>query len=166
VGLVAFGLVAAVFTLGYALWQLRAPVPPSPEPQARVKLALEGDAGGATVNRPYVIVLEVYNESEVAAENVRFMIEKEFLGQFAPLRLAGDTGHWQDAGRWMALRIGAIRPDERRRVPLTVLPRKAGRFELVVRLISEESIYHGMADLPIVVTAEEGSQPSGRRAQG
>jgi hypothetical protein len=49
------------------------------------------------------------------------------------------------------LSYGTLEGRERRRVSLSLIPRKAGIVHLVVRLVSADNVYHGLADLPVIV---------------
>jgi hypothetical protein len=87
----------------------------------------------------------------MTAHDVRLVIDREFLAQFAVFGTPPGSVTWEGVGQRRSLAISDIPPGGRIRVSLELLPRKPGVFEFVVQLISEEAAHHGRADLPIVV---------------
>ena len=152
--LVAVGLAAALFALGYALvWLLWMPTPTA-APQAELELAIEADYRAAVLQEPYTVTALIYNPSDVVADGVRLEIRKDSLERFELRSVRPEPTWCTESGQWRVLVYAGMHPRERRRIALDLIPLEAGSYHLVVALRSGESTYHGMADLPITVEAE------------
>ncbi len=158
VGVVTAGLV-------FGLARLRGP---APEPAARLELAVEADYGGAVVGEPYTVTAVIYNASDVPAGGIRFEIAGSSLEDFELLSAAPAPAMAVRHGNWQLLSYPALEPGERRRLALELRPLKAGTLHLLVRLVSGDNVYHGMADLPVIVqpaAGRKGNETGRRNAQ-
>lgn len=153
---VILGFAAALFTLGYALLQLREVTPPTPAPRPTLTLRLETDQRPATVGVPRAVVCDVYNLSKLAAKEVRLLISNEFFRDFEMRILAEGSHQWVEERGSRVLHISGLAPGERKTIPLELIPRRAGHFELVVKLESDR--YDGWVPLPITVTAPDSAR--------
>ena len=141
-------LAAAVVALGYGVARLFwSPAEKAPT----LELAVEADYRGATVGEQYTVTALIYNASDVTAENLRFEISKKSLREFYLRPARPQPDEESDCGLWYMLSYPPLSPRERRRIALDLVPRKSGTLHVVVRLVSGEHDYHGMADLPVTV---------------
>jgi len=152
--LVAVGLAAALFVLGYALVRLFWMPAPAAAPQSELELAIEADYSAAVLQEPYTVTALIYNPSDVVADRVRLEIRKDSLERFELHSVRPEPTWCTESGQWRVLAYAGMYPRERRRIALELIPLEAGTHHLVVGLRSGEGTYHGMADLPITVEAE------------
>lgn len=151
---------ATVFGLGFLVARLLWPRTPS-SAQPRLELAVEADYGGAAIGKPYTVTAVVYNTSDVTAEDVRVEISEQSLAQFHLRSVRPEPVRQGKYGQWWMLSYDSLVPHERRRVTLELEPKATGVLHVTVRLVSGEHVYHGMADLPVVVAqGETGVDPS------
>jgi hypothetical protein len=149
-------LATAVFVLGYGVARLMQPGPPVAA-APMLELAVEADYGGAVVDQPYTVMVLIYNSSDVVAERVRFEIARRSLDEFHLREVMPQPTTELDRGQWRMFSYPPLNPRERRRIALTLVPTKAGKLDVVVRLVSGDGDYHGMADLPVIVS-EKGAE--------
>lgn len=143
---VTVGAVLAVLIFG--LLRLRTTAPP---PAAELGVAIEADYMGAVVGQPYTVTAVIYNKSDVPVGGIRLEITESSLDDFQLLAVTPEPAAAHKHGKWEMLSYAALGARERRRVSVKVIPRKAGTVHLVVRLVSADNVYHGMADLPVIV---------------
>jgi len=153
----ALGFAAALFTLGYALFQLREVKPPEPAPRPTLTLWLETDQRPAIVGVARKVVCDVYNLSKVPAQEVALRVDNEFFRDFEMRTPAGAPYRWVEEHGARVLRLSSLDPGERKTVLMELIPRRAGEYQLVVKLESDRNLYHGWLPLPITVTAAERS---------
>jgi hypothetical protein len=153
--LAAVGLATAVFALGYAVVRALQPAAPPPQPAGTLQLAVESDYRGAAVGQLYVVTVQIYNASDAVVEGVRFEIARESLGKFHLREVRPEPSTWDESAKWQVLCYPELHPRERRTLALDLVPRSGGTFHLIVRLVSGDSVYHGMADLPIAVSGPQ-----------
>jgi hypothetical protein len=151
---VAAGLAAAVFALGYGVVRLALPGPGPARPAGELQLAVEADYRGARVGETYTVMGQMYNTSDVVVTGVRFEILREFLGHFALRQVTPRPDRIAESGKWAVLAYPDLSPRERRTIRLDLEPKQAGVFHLKAQLASSDGGYHGMADLPIVVESK------------
>ena len=151
---VMIGVVAAALIFG--LVRLRATAPP---PAAELGVAIEADYMGAVVGQPYTVTAVIYNKSDVPVGGIRLEITESSLDDFQLLAVTPAPAAVHKHGKWEMLSYAALGARERQRVSVRVIPRKAGTVHLVVRLVSADNVYHGMADLPVIVEPA-GSRPA------
>jgi len=151
---VMIGAVAAVLIFG--LVRLRATAPP---PAVELGVAIEADYLGAVVGEAYTVTAVIFNKSDVPASGIQLEIAESSLEDFELLAVTPAPVATHKHGKWEMLSYGTLEGRERRRVSLSLIPRKAGIVHLVVRLVSADNVYHGMADLPVIVEPA-GSQPA------
>jgi len=143
---VMIGVVTGALIFG--LVRLRGPAVPPP---VRLELAVEADYIGAVVGEPYTVTAVMYNTSDAPAGGIRFEIAQSSLEEFKLLSVTPAPAAVVEHGRWEMLSYPALQPGERRRVGLALVPQRAGTLHVRVRLVSGDNIYHGMADLPVIV---------------
>lgn len=158
------GLTAAVFALGYAITRALAPAAEPPGPPAELQWDVAADYRQAVAGEPYTVMAQFYNRSDQTIEKVRFEIDRKFLEEFDLRSVRPGPSGRDQSQHWQGLSYPDMHPRERRTIALELVPRSAGTFHLIVRLISGDHVYHGMADLPIVV-AERG-ESAGSRSGG
>jgi len=158
-------LAAAVFVLAYGLarmlWPTGAGTPVAAVPE--LELAVEADYRGAVVGEAYRVMALLYNASDVVAENVRFEVAKESFKALYLKEVRPQPSARGESGRWQVFSYPPLNPRERRSIALELVPREPGTFHLVVRLLSDEQNYHGMADLPITVAKPESHTEAGEK---
>jgi hypothetical protein len=147
--LVATGMAAAAMLL-FGLFKLGLRGPAIPE-QADLGLLVEADYEGAVVGKPYTVTAVVYNTSPAPVTGVRFEIAKRSLEVFDLLSVKPATGGAMEHGKWRSISYPALRPGERRRIRMTLRPKMAGTLHVMVRLVSGGNVFHGLADLPVIV---------------
>ncbi len=152
---VMIGAVAAVLIAG--LVRLRAT---APLPAAELGVAIEADYMGAVVGQPYAVTAVIYNKSDVPVGGIRLEIAESSLDDFLLLAVTPEPAAVHKHGKWELLSYASLGARERQRVSVKVIPRKAGTVHLVVRLVSADNVYHGLADLPVLV------EPAGSREAG
>ena len=143
---VMIGVVAAALIFG--LVRLRGTSPP---PAVELGVAIEADYLGAVVGEPYTVTAVIYNKSDVPASGIQLEIAESSLKDFELLAVTPAPAAAHRRGKWETLSYGSFEAGERRRVSLSLIPRKAGTAHLVVRLVSADNLYHGLADLPFIV---------------
>jgi hypothetical protein len=157
--LVAAGMAAAAMLL-YGLVKLGLRGPAVAE-QADLGLMVLADYEGAVAGQPYTVTAAVYNSSAAPVAGVRFEIAKRSLEVFDLLSVEPATGRAVDHGKWRSISYPALGPGERRRITMTLRPKMAGTLHVMVRLVSGGNVFHGLADLPVIVEeprAEEAGQ--------
>jgi len=152
---VALGFAAALFTLAYSLVELRKPIPPQPTPRPEVKLELETSARPLPVGAPRTIVCDVHNVSQVLAKDVRLLISEGFSGNFDMVEAPGEPSAWRQERGTLVFRVPELAPGEHKLALLEVVPKKAGEFQLVVEVKSDQTGYHGRSPVLIRVMAAE-----------
>jgi len=155
---VILGFAAALFTLGYALLQLREVRPPTPAPRPTLTLWLETDQRPATVGVARTVVCDVYNLSKVPAQEVALLVDNEFFRDFEMRASAEVPYHWVEEHGARVLRLSSLDPGERKTVPIELIPKRAGEYQLVVKLESDRNLYHGWLPLPITVAPAESAR--------
>lgn len=162
--LAVVGLITAVFALGYAISRALAPAaaPPSPRPELQWDVA--ADYRQAVAGETYTVMAQFYNRSDQTIEKVRFEIDQKLLEEFDLRSVRPGPSGLEQSQHWHGLSYPDMHPRERRTIALELVPKSAGTFHLIVRVLSGENEYHGMADLPIVV-AERG-ESAGSRSGG
>jgi hypothetical protein len=151
--LVAVGLATALFALGYAVSRALVPAAGPPRSPAELQWDIAADYRGAAVGEPYTVMAQFYNRSDQTIEGVRFEIDQQSLEKFDLRSVRPGPSGRDQSERWQGLCYPDMHPRERRTIALELVPKSAGTFHLIVRLISGDQVYHGMADLPIVVGA-------------
>ena len=151
------GLAAAVFVLGWGVMKTLRPAAPAAAPAGDLQLLVEADYQGARVGELFPVVVQIYNSSAAVVEGVRLEVAKESLTGFELVR-ESPPGVAKQAGQWLALDYPRLGPHERRTITLELIPRRSGRQQFVVQLMSEGG-YHGRAELPIAVAGERSSGP-------
>jgi len=141
---------AAVVALSYGVVRRMWPAPPV-RVAPTLELAVESDYGGAVVGETYTVMAIVYNVSSVIAENVRLDVAEESLLHFYLDEVRPEPISRGAAGKWRSLSYSFLSPHERRRIALELVPRKKGTWHIKVRLVSDDNIFHGVADLPVKV---------------
>ena len=144
---------AAILLFGLAKLGLRGPAVPE---QADLGLLVEADYEGAVVGEQYTVTAWVYNTSAAPVTGVRFEIAKRSLEVFELLSVEPATRRAEDHGKWRAISYPALRPGDRRPVKMTLKPKKAGTLHIMVRLVSSGNMFHGLADLPVIVEEKAG----------
>jgi hypothetical protein len=125
--------------------------------RALLKLVLvEADYEGAVVGEKYTVTAVVYNTSAAPVTGVRFEIAKRSLQVFDLLSVEPATRRAAEHGKWRSISYPALRPGERRRITMTLRPKKAGTLHVMVRLVSGGNVFHGLADLPVIVEEKAG----------
>jgi hypothetical protein len=143
--------VAVIGLIAFGVARLRGP--PQPPPVARLDLAIEANYEGAVVGQPFPVTALIYNTSSLWAATVRFEIAGRSLDEFELVSVEPRpvSGARRRRGRWEILSYPALRPGGRQRIILEVIPKRPGTLHLTVRLVSGDNLYHGMADLPVIV---------------
>lgn len=145
----AWVLIAAVtLTIAYGLVRLRSAAPP---PAADLGVAIEADYMGAVVGQPYAVTAIIYNKTDIPVSGIRLEIAESSLADLQLLAVTPVPAAAHKRGKWEMLSYASLGPNERQRVSVKVIPRRAGTVHLVVRLVSGDNLYHGLADLPIMV---------------
>ncbi len=157
---VAMAAVVALITFGVA--RLRGP--PRPPPIPKLELAIEADYEGAVVGEPLTVTALIYNTSDLWAASVRFEIAGRSLEQFELVSVTPRPAAAVRRGRWQTLSYPPLDPGGQQRIDLQVIPKEAGTLHLTVRLVSGDNLYHGMADLPVIVESPTG-EAEGEPAQ-
>lgn len=147
IGLIAFGVA-----------RLRGP--PQPPPVARLDLAIEASYEGVVVGQPFPVTAIIYNTSSLLAATVRFEIAGRSLDEFEMVSVEPEPEAKAKRGRWEMLSYPALEPGGRQRIRLQMIPKRSGTLHLTVRLVSGDNLYHGMADLPVIV------EPAPSEAEG
>jgi len=163
--MIAIGLAAAVFVLGYGLVRLRQPALPPPAPEGALQLTVEAEYGGAAMGHPYAVTVEIRNVSDSIVKGVRFGIDREFLQRFAIRKATPQPLRQEESGKWEVLHYPDLNSHERRTITLELLPKAVGDAHLRVQVASDAGASHGIADLPITVTGcprSMGRGPAGR----
>jgi hypothetical protein len=152
-------LVAIVIgALAYGLIRFRGPSPPPPA--ADLKLEVEASYEGAVADEPYRVTVIADNRSSFAARDVKLEISAGSLESFELLSVEPKPEGTESRGEWRILRLSELRPLERRPIVLEVRPRQPGNLHLVLRLVSDENLFHGQLDLPVVVEPPKKEGPS------
>ncbi len=142
------GVALALVVLVYAVLLLRGPAPP-----VQLSFRIEADQH-AVVNVPYVVRVEVTNPGDRVANGVRLQINTTSLQSFRLLRAAPpESGREARRGEWLALSYPALHPGEHKLIDLHLLPTETGARHVVITLVSSGNNYHGMADVPVTVSA-------------
>ncbi len=156
--LVWAGLVAAAFTVAYAVVRLFAPLPtPQPPFSPDLQLAIEAGYDPAVVGRPHQLEIVVYNTSNRVVQGVRLEIAKESLAHFYLREVRPSPIQRREISRWLTLTYPDMYPFERRRISISLVPSQPGTFDFIARLLSGEQRHHGIAHLPIAVQAGPGA---------
>ncbi len=145
---------AAVALLLIGLIGLRLQGPPSPPKQADLGLAIEADYEGAVVGRAFDVTALVTNGSRSPVNGVRLEIARRSLEVFDLLSVKPPAGGPKNIGKWRVISYPTMRPRESRRIVMTLVPKKPGTLHVMVRLVSAGNVFHGLADLPVVVEEE------------
>ncbi len=140
---VALGFAAALFTLTYAVVELRKPIPPQPAPQPVVKLELETSGRPIAVGAPRTIVCDAHNASQLLAKDVRLLISKDFFRNFDMVEAPGVSSGWREEHGALVFRVPALAPGEHKIALLEIAAKKAGEFQLVVKVESDRTGFHG-----------------------
>jgi hypothetical protein len=157
-------VIAAAAILFFGLVRLSVRGPAIPE-QADLGLVVEADYKGAIVGEPYAVTAIVFNTSAVPVTGVRFEIAKRSLAAFELLSVK-PPGATVDRGKWRVISYPALRPGESRRIVMTLKPKHAGTLHVMVRLVSGGNVFHGLADLPVVVEEKSAAAGPGRPVKG
>lgn len=157
---VMVGAVVAVLIFG--LVRLRATAPP---PVVELRVAIEADYMGAVVGQPYKVTAVIYNKSDELAEGIRLEIAEGSLEDFQLLAVTPEPAAAHKHGKWETLSYATLGAKEQRRVSVRVIPRKVGTVHLVVRLVSADNVYHGLADLPVIVEPAGSEEATGGRQE-
>ncbi len=139
---------AAVLLFGLLRLSIRPPVVPE---QADLGLVVEADYKGAVVGQPVTVTAVISNQSDVPVGEVRFEIASRTLAVFDLASVMPPAQSIQDHGKWRVISYPELRARERRRVTVTLIPKQAGLLHLTVRLVSSGNVFHGLADLPVIV---------------
>ena len=148
---------AAVAILLFGLVRLNVRGAALPE-QADLGLVVEADYEGAVAGEPYTVTAAVSNRSSAPVAGVRFEISKRTLEVFDLLAVQPPAGAVIDRGKWRVVSYPTLHPGETRRIVMTLRPKKTGTLHVIVRLVSGGNIFHGLADLPVIVE-EAGPTP-------
>ena len=152
--LIWVAMAAVVALIGFGVARLRGP--PGPPPIPKLELAIEADYEGAVVGEPFTVTALIYNTSDLWAASVRFEIAGRSLDQFELVSVTPRPTAAARRGRWEMLSYPPLDPGGRQRIDLHLIPKKAGTLHLTVRLVSGDNLYHGMADLPVIVEPPPG----------
>jgi len=156
-------LIAIVIgTLVYGLVRLRAPAPPRAAP-GELSLEVEASYEGAVVGEPYRVTAIVLNRSD-RTRGIKLEISARSLQSFDLLSVDPEAEETEERGQWHVLRLSPLRPQERRPIALDLVPKQAGDLHLVLRLVSDENLFHGQLDFPI--TVEPRPQTEGPSGEG
>lgn len=162
-GVLTWVLVVLVITiLGYGVARLLSRPDSLPAPE--LELSVEVDYTGAVVGEPHTVIAGIYNPSTMAVSGVRFEIASQSFEHFALKSTTPRPAKIEERGVWTTLSYGSVGPRARQRISLELVPKTAGSQHLLVRLVSGENVFHGMADVPIIVgeTSERiGESPEG-----
>lgn len=139
-------VVAAALILGLA--RLRTTAPPE---IVDLGVAIEADYQGAVVGQPYTVIAVIYNKSNIPAGEIQLEIAEASLDAFDLLAVTPAPATTHKHGMWETLTYASLGAREHRRISFTMIPREAGTAHLVVRLVSADNVYHGLADLPVMV---------------
>ncbi len=153
--------VVVIGLIGFGLARLKGP--PQPPRVVKLELAIEADYEGAVVGERFTVAAAIYNRSDLRAANVRFEIAARSLEEFDLVSVTPTPVAAAKRGRWEMLSYPALGPGRRQRITLEMIPKRSGTSHLTVRLVSGENLYHGMADLPVIVEpapAEPGDEPT------
>ena len=82
---------------------------------------------------------------------VRFEIAEQSLEHFTLIPPDPERVEIEKRGVWTVLSYPALAPRDRRQISLELIPKTAGLQYLLVRLVSGENEFHGMANVPIIV---------------
>ena len=149
---------AAAAILLFGLVRLNFSGPMLPE-QADLGLVLEADYEGAIVGEAFAVTAVVSNASGAPVRGVRFEIAKRSLAVFDLVSVEPAGGAARDRGKWRVISYPTLGPGESRRIVMTLTPKQAGTLHVMVRLVSGGNIFHGLADLPVVVEGKSGPGP-------
>jgi hypothetical protein len=147
-------VVLVIAVLGYGFARLLSP--PDSYPAPHLELSVEADYKGAVVGEPHAVTAQIYNPSGAVVPGIRFEIAEQSLEQFDLRSSAPEPEAIERHGVWRMLSYPALAPRERRRISLELVPKTAGAHHLLMRLVSGDNLFHGMADLPIVVEKAPG----------
>ncbi len=150
--------IAAVAILVFGLVRLRTGGAAFPE-QAALGLVVEADYQGAVVGEAYNVTAVLSNNSAAPVTGVRFEIAKRTLAAFDLITVMPRGGPVVDRGKWRVMSYPTLAPGESRRVVLILKPKTSGTLHVMVRLVSSGNIFHGLADLPVLVEEKPAAAP-------
>jgi hypothetical protein len=138
----------AMVSLGLSRMQLQAPAIPR---QADLGLVVEADYKGAIAGKRYTVTAVVFNSSDRPVTGARFEISQRTLAAFDLLSVKPSAERPVRRGKWWVISYPALGPGEKRQIVMDLRPKRAGTLHVMVRLVSGGNVFHGLADLPVVV---------------
>jgi hypothetical protein len=119
--------------------------------QSDLHLALEADYEGAVAGKPFSVVALLSNNTGTTAKNVQLEISMRTLADFDLLSVEPPAGALMEKNRWRTIASPTLKAGKTQQVVLRLQPKHAGTKHVIVRLVSYGNVYHGMADLPVLV---------------
>ncbi|MFB3881158.1 MAG: hypothetical protein ACE149_07835 [Armatimonadota bacterium] len=146
----------AILSLGLARMGSRPPALPE---QADLGLVMEASYEGAVVGKQYTVRAVVFNSSDRPATGARLEIAQRTLEAFSLVSVRPSGGEPATQGRWTVVSRLALGAGESRPVDIELKPKRTGTLHVMVRLVSSGNVFHGLADLPVIVEENGGATP-------